>query len=95
MRPRSGYHFSAITLSLATLLTISGTAEAGISLSNPKVQQTGDPHTEYSFSILLIPGSSTTLPFGTSFTLNNLIGIDFNNPIRSDHGHPDQSDSPF
>jgi len=79
----SAYRFPPIILSLGTLLIISGTVQAGISVSNPVVKQTGDPTTEYDFSIYLTNGTVTPgVPFKTFFTLDNLIGINIDtNPI--------------
>src|SRR5271165_3499571 len=75
--------FRPVVASFALLLFISGTAEAGINIVNPKVQQIGDPFTEYDFSVYLTGGTVTPgIPFTTSFTLDNLIGIKIStNPI--------------
>jgi hypothetical protein len=73
-------------VSLATLLIMAGTAEAGIKIVNPVVKQTGDPNTEYDFSVYLTNGTiKPGIPFTTSFTLDNLLGINIptfaSNPV--------------
>jgi len=83
MRSRiSAYRFPPIILSLAMLLSISGTVEAGVVVLPKSVQQTRNPQIEYAFSVYLTPGSTlapgSLIPpaWPSYFTLNNLAGID-------------------
>ena len=78
MRYRSSVIRLPVVVSLAMFLIIPATVEAGITIKNPQVQQTGDPHTQYDFSVYLSPGD-TINPLTTSITLNNLVGINYHN----------------
>lgn len=78
----SVHRCQVIIASLGILLALSGTVEAGITLSGGTYQGIGDPQSSYEFLASLDPGStlspgslwpSITLP--SYFTLDQLIGI--------------------
>ena len=87
---------------LATLLMISATAEAGITVVPKNTQLSGDPQIDWSFSVYLTPGSklaASTLSSidSVTFTVENVIGLNWQNELPDiqisnvplTHGLPD------
>ncbi len=63
-------------MSLATLLIISGTVQAGIKLVPTGTQVGGDPQIEWTFDVYLTPGSSLSTLSSFTLTVGPLTGLD-------------------
>jgi len=65
-----------MTMSLAVLLLISGTVQAGIKLVPTGTQVGGDPQIEWSFDVYLTPGSSLSALSSFTLTVGPILGLD-------------------
>ena len=85
-RRMSARRCPTIIMLLVTLLMISATAEAGITVVPKNTQLSGDPRIDWSFSVYLTPGSTLTASTLSSidsvtFTVENVIGLNWQNEI--------------
>lgn len=85
MRYRMSTHrFPQVITAFAMLLIISGTVQAGITLSPKGTQLTGDPKISYEFTATLTSGSLVP-GAGDSFEINKLLGINDVSPAAADY----------